>query len=373
MNASWPSDTLYIPRPARLTAQITSRLRSPDIDEETTRAVLAQYGLGPLRRPENMPNARRNRNLVVHTQAGKKVLKLYRADWLPDTIAYEHSILRYLCQAGYPAPRLLVSSAGMSVVRHGASNYCMFDFVDGVNYSATFLLRAHRMKLMRTAAQTLAALHSRLLDFQPAGSHHLGFISRAGERVRGLDWHIRKLAEFQDRSRELNEPAADWLIARSPYILDTIRELTQDLRDAELPITIIHGDFGLHNLIFQDADRSTPMDFELARLEWRLSDLVSCLSKLRKGHREYDMESVLEFLAAYQAGFPIEDDEWYWFPMVWKYYKLAKAVQYWSSYFETNGPARKLSLARDAVEQAGWLSDNPAMVMTMRSKMLGTR
>jgi Ser/Thr protein kinase RdoA (MazF antagonist) len=222
---------------------------------------------------------------------------------------------------------------------------------------------------MRTGGRTLARLHKQLAEFEPEGRHHLGFVSRQGDRSRDLEWNIRKVADLKERSQELGDPAANWLIARADGFLDDISHLTCKLKEAGLLRTIIHGDFGLHNLIFQDADHATPMDFELARLEWRLSDLVSCLSKLRNRKGEYDMESAAELLAAYQGENPVSDEEWRWFPLVWKHYKLAKAVQYWSSYFETNGPAHKLSLARDAVEQSDWLLQDPGRLDGLRSRM----
>ena len=362
-------NTMYIPRPARLTAHITSRLRSADIEPHIVRAILAQYRLEPTAPSQNMPNARRNRNLIVHTNAGHMVLKHYRNDWTTNTIAYEHSILRYLAEINFPAPRLLTAVTNETCIHIDGLNYCMFEFVNGLNYSWTFLYRPHRMTLMRTAGQTLAKLHRQLLGFYPTGKHHLGFISYEGGRLRDVQWHIQKVSELKEGSFQLNDPNAEWLIAHAEKILDEITDLTEKLKDAYLPRTIIHGDFGLHNLIFQDADHATPMDFELARLEWRLSDLVSCISKLRNRKGEYDMESVMELITAYQHEFLITDEEWQWFPLVWKYYKLAKAVQYWSSYFETNGPLRKLSLARDAVDQSVWLTNSPETVAGLRSGM----
>lgn len=115
------------------------------------------------------------------------------------------------------------------------------------------------------------------------------------------------------------------------------------------------------------------MDFELARLEWRLSDLVSCISKLRNRSGNHDMDSVMEMVTAYHDEFPIDNEEWQWFPLVWKHYKMAKAVQYWSSYFETNGPLHKLALARDAVHQSGWLVNNNSTVTSLRSRMRRTK
>jgi Ser/Thr protein kinase RdoA (MazF antagonist) len=122
---------------------------------------------------------------------------------------------------------------------------------------------------------------------------------------------------------------------------------------------VIHGDYGLHNLLFRKDGTVIPIDFELARLEWRLSDLVSCMSRLRYGDGAYDFQSIRWFLAAYDVEHPLSDDEWRLFPEVWRFYKLQGAVQYWSSYFETGGPARKLIAARDALEQAARVADDP--------------
>lgn len=360
---------MYIPRPARLTAQITSRLRSADIEPDTVQTVLAQYGLNQSAPPRNMPNARRNRNLIVYTEAGRMVLKHYRKDWTSSAIAYEHSILNYLAQNNIPAPRLRASKLGETCINIDGRNYCVFEFVNGLNYSWVYLFRPHRMRLMHTAGRTLAQLHRQLQGFHPTGSHHLGFVSYDGDRLRDVQWHIQKISNLKELSYSLSDPNAEWLITQSEKILGNISNLTQILKEANLPRTIIHGDFGLHNLIFQNASQATTMDFELSRLEWRLSDMVSCLSKLRNRKGEYDMGSVTELMAAYQSEFAISDDEWQWFPLVWKYYKLVKAVQYWSSYFETNGPVRKLSLARDAVEQSGWLANSPETVAGLRSSM----
>jgi hypothetical protein len=73
----------------------------------------------------------------------------------------------------------------------------------------------------------------------------------------------------------------------------------------------------------------------------------------------YDFESIQWFLEAYHAEFPLSADEWRLFPQVWRFYKLQGAVQYWNSYFETKGPARKLISARDAIAQADWVSNHP--------------
>jgi Ser/Thr protein kinase RdoA (MazF antagonist) len=86
------------------------------------------------------------------------------------------------------------------------------------------------------------------------------------------------------------------------------------------------------------------------------------ISKFRYKDGSYDFESITHFLHAYQRENPIDREEWALFPLVWKYYKLRKAVQYWISYFETNGPIRKLRSSRDEVEHSNWALRNPNIV-----------
>jgi Ser/Thr protein kinase RdoA (MazF antagonist) len=362
---------VYFPRPGRLTAHVQSRLRPPDVALSTVEAILNDdYGVRMTAPPENLPNTRRNRNLVVYTTDGKKVFKLYRRDWQPETIEFEHAILLRLAELHSPAPRLTPTSDGRTWVggRPGLRNdrYCLFEFIDGVNYSSAFLLRAHRLRLTALLGEVLARTHWELAGFLPPGRDHLGFAAYNGPRHRDLAWHAIRLAELSAASVELPDPTdhshAAWLVARSGYILEEMTRLDEVLNGAGLPRLIIHGDYGLHNLLVHAIDRATPVDFELARLEWRLSDLASCLSKMRFAAGTYDFESMRQFMSGYRAVYPIGREEWQWFPDALKYYRLMSTVQYWNSYFETGGPTRKLLSARDAFTQANWGWDYPRII-----------
>jgi len=134
------------------------------------------------------------------------------------------------------------------------------------------------------------------------------------------------------------------------------------LDQAGLKRLIVHGDYGLHNLVYPQDAPITVLDFETARLEWRLSDLVSALSRLRFKSGAYDFAAMAAFLRGYTSYFPIPKDEWEWLPSVWRFYKLRSAIIYWNSYFETGGPVRKLISARDAVSQADWVIQHPQSI-----------
>lgn len=345
-----------IPRPERFLRAMAVQLRPPEIAHDTVAHILHQYGLAPAGRPRNLTTAKRNRNLVVQTTAGRKVLKRYWPGWPASFVVHEHSILQRLATLNFPAPRLVATPAGHTFITHQEEQYALFDYERGRNYSAHFLLRPQRLRLMALAGRTLANLHQQLAGFVPAGRHYTGFQSNGGERWRDLAWHVAKVRELREKSGQLSGAeegaCARWLSDHSDEVLAELGQLDALLRPAGLPRLIIHGDYGLHNLHFHKDGRVTPLDFESARLEWRLRDLVNCLGRLRYDSSEFDVQSICHFMAAYQAIYPLHAVEWQWLPQVWRFCKLEDAVKYWNSYFETAGPARKLFSARKAVQQA---------------------
>ena len=286
------SRIIHLPRPSRISASIKSRMRPPDIGIEIIYDVLDSYGLELINQPQNLPNYRRNLNIVLNTSAGKKVFKLYRSDWRISTIQYEHSLLRRLAEVNFPAPRLVVALDGETYINKMGKNYTLFDFMDGVSYASNFLLRSHRLKLYTEAGQAMANLHRQLNGFLPFGQHHLGFKSYSENRVRDMPWIVEKVSELVEKSRHITGTGkvyTEWLIKNSSYILEELERLDGLLQNAPLPRLLIHGDYGLHNILFSNNGGAIPLDYELARLEWRLIDLVSCLSRLRYSTGQYDI------------------------------------------------------------------------------------
>jgi len=84
---------IAFPRPGRVSDFLNSRFRSLDIQLGAVQKIFSCYELEMTALPQNLPNTRRNRNLIVHTSQGKKILKQYRDDWQPSTIEFEHSVL----------------------------------------------------------------------------------------------------------------------------------------------------------------------------------------------------------------------------------------------------------------------------------------
>lgn len=350
----WP-----IPRPYRIKQYLQARLLTPEIEADSVEQILSDFGLALTHAPKNVPFGRRNRNIVVHTTAGKKVLKQYRTPWPTATVTYEHSILNHLAERDFPAPRLNFTPTGETLSQRNGRTYALFDFVQGTNFAATFLSRRQHQHLIHKAGATLAHFHQQLTGFLPSGQHHLGYHAYDAGRRRDLAWHLRQLEELPDRSRHLADPAAQWLIQKSDYLAEQLTTLAAILETAPLPRLVIHGDYGLHNLLFQRDGTVIVHDFELARLEWRLIDLVIILSRL-------EFAQSRTFMAAYAAQYPLTAEEWDLLPQVWQYYRLRGAVQYWHNHFAMNGRSR-LNAAQQRIQEADWALENRAQLWQLKA------
>jgi Ser/Thr protein kinase RdoA (MazF antagonist) len=312
--------------------------------------------------PRNLPFGWRNRNVVVYTSAGKMVLKHYKAKWPASTILHEHSILLRLEELNFPAPRLISTRNGETLVRVGEQHFALFSYIAGTNLAGSMLPGIHRRKLLAMAGQTLARFHRQLNGFLPTGQHHLGYKSYSEDRRRDLAWHLDRLKSLREKSREAtnieDKTDLNWLAENSNFIQEKFCQLEATLQDVSLPRLVIHGDYGLHNLQFHHDGTATVHDFELARLEWRLIDLVAVLSRMKSERSRY-------FMPAYQKEYPLTADEWHFLPQVWQFYKLQGAVQYWNTFFELGGSYR-LVAARNRINQADWATIHQAQLLKLR-------
>lgn len=346
---------ISIPNSKQVMGSISTRWRAPSVDEDALSVILDQYGLSLQSKARSLSGHSRNSLIYLPTTAGKKVLKYYRSDWSASTVQHEHSILEQLEKVDFMAPRLMKTPHGDTCIRIGDRYVAIMDFIDGTNYASRYLLNSHRLRLIAVSGASLGRFHRSLAGFLPGGRHHLGFAGFEGKRQRDLDWHLEKLDELnnKDLPKEATESDREilaMLARRSTEIIERLSCLEDMLTLVDLPRLVIHGDFGLHNLIFKSDGNVALIDFELARLEWRLSDLVITLPRLRAS-------SQAVFLNAYHTECPLSSDEWHYLPEVWQLRMLQGAVQYWNNYFEL-GDTRRLAGARHRLEQADWAANN---------------
>jgi len=350
VTTSWRTPWLRLPRTGRLRGLRRAHLRRRELELEAWTGVLRAYGLTPTGRVADIAMGRRNRNVVVATTGGPVVVRRYRGIVPPDSVAHEHEVLTELERHDFPSVRLRHTAQGRTAVHEDQHLYAVFDYVPGRNLASWIVLdRRARARLQEVAGRTLARMHDVLGPFRPDTAHHLGFSTAAGDRPRDLAWFLDALDELPSRVPSDTSEAADHHLALSAVAGDVaaqLVELDRAVRRTELPRTVIHGDFGVHNLVFRSDGSAVVTDFELARRELRLIDLIIVLSRTPRADAE-------AFLSAYRDEMPVADDEWHELTNVWRYYRLTGAVQSWSNHF-VHGGVERLRTARARIAEAEW-------------------
>jgi Ser/Thr protein kinase RdoA (MazF antagonist) len=337
---------IRVPRPGRVLDLARSRLDRTTIDPATVGVLLERYGLSATGRPERLSLRSRNVSVVVPTSSGREVVKRYRDRWAAPAIEHEHSILAGLESAGFPAVRVERTPSDETVIELPEGRFALFAFEPGVNLAGYLASRSRMRRSWTAAGRLLAAFHRVLEGFVPAGRHHLGYASYEGVRARDLEWHLDVLEELAGGRRPTggDDPTERWLRRESARMGAHLIELSEVLEDAALPRTVIHGDYGIHNILFRPDGTAVVTDLELSRIDWPAIDLVSVLSRTKPPYGRV-------FLEAYEQDAPPTAHERRLLPVVWRFHRLSGAVRSWLTASET-GAARPLLKARDRVIEA---------------------
>ncbi len=108
------------------------------------------------------------------------------------------------------------------------------------------------------------------------------------------------------RSSTMSRPRRHWLAVRTPtttagFCDDCLRHVILQVSSTGQPRGefLVHGDFASHNLLFEGEQLTGLLDFELATVDRRVTDLIHVW------RCRYD-----DVLLAYHAISPLEPDEW---------------------------------------------------------------
>ncbi len=342
---------VLVPKPSRVAGWVRARVEPPRIGDDTVRRVLCHHQLELVGRPANLSLSWRNRLLVIDTSAGRFVLKQYRETSNVDTITHEHSIFGHLEKRGFPAVRLRATPAGATVVDVDGGLFTLFFFERGRTIAASFLSKHRRREIVGEAGRMLGRLHIELDGFRPAGAHHLGLDPVSGEGKRDLVWHLEALECLAQGRPNAATPEAveclEWLCSSSTRVRDELQTVGTDVEAARLPTGVIHGDYGTHNLLFRSDGTAVVHDFELARLDRRLLDLVIASVRLMP-------ENHAVFLSGYREEHELPETELALLPALWRFHLLSGAIRSWHGYTVFGGTDRLLTArSRIAAVEAG--------------------
>jgi Ser/Thr protein kinase RdoA (MazF antagonist) len=286
--------------------------------------------------------------MVIPTPEGHVVLKRYPSRWPIGSIVYEHDILRHLAAAGFPATRVRSADDGSTFATVRGHRFAVFAFDAGRSLRGRPLGRGHGTRFAVVLGAVLAELHTVLDGFHPLGRHHVGRLTPIEEG--DLDSFLRTIDELAGRPAPDGKGSPLWrrLVDRVEWITTELPPLHRMLAGADLPRSVIHADFGPHNVAFRSDGSAVVHDFELAHEDRRLVDLVIVLS--RSG-----TTSGRAMIDGYRSRRTLDGDGWALLGEVWVHHRLVGAIRSWDSYAR-HGDERRLRAALARLDEAERIS-----------------
>jgi len=240
------------------------------------RRVLVYYDLGELRDAQRVESGHVNQNWVIQTTRGRYFLK-HRHPELQNrrVIRAQHALLDHLQKAGFPAPAILPTASGETLLVLDDEFYEIQGYIEGAPYEDA------RSAHVQAAGIMLARYHDCVQGFTPWTLCHMGDLYDPPI----LTSHLTRLKAL-------------WTRIRDPALAEMVRQLAsheEDLRSRfalheQLPHLVIHGDYHGGNLLF-DGDRIVGVvDYDKARWQPRIVELAEVLiyfASSRPGHLKH--------------------------------------------------------------------------------------
>jgi Ser/Thr protein kinase RdoA (MazF antagonist) len=150
------------------------------------------------------------------------------------------------------------------------------------------------------------------------------------------------------------------------WIAGTLTRLEESLDGERLGRTVVHGDFGPYNLLVRSGLPPVLIDWELARLDWRLVDLATCLPRFAGRRRGFDARAARRVISGYrdQTGIPLAHLRR--IPDLLAMLRLQRAIVCWS---RTDGDAVQLGAEahRRVLEAEALLSGTDPICSVVRA------
>jgi len=317
-------------RPGTIRRQVRTYLVSFRPERVTVQDVLNKYDVGNPLRCRRPAGGQRSQTWLISTDKGRYVLKQY-----PDTldipaVEFEHALLEYLRQVGFPVPHLVYTRQGKTWLVLDGKLYACFEFLNGFRYSDYFFFpSSSQARYLVQAARVLAEYHHLVADFVPPGRKVDGFKPYSRQRWHDKEWYLKEMEACREAVE--NQPAEREWLTRWEGIRSRLTTLWDEVEGIDAVPTSalpIHGDYGPYNLLYRNRQLAAVLDFECAHLDWRLTEVMSAAVRFasRRGGG-LNVPRARQFLRAYHDVNPLTTEERYIAPRLFELSRLRNLVK----------------------------------------------
>jgi Ser/Thr protein kinase RdoA (MazF antagonist) len=243
-----------------------TQLKGLDIVAEVVRR---HYDLGAVQRPEQLAAAhqRRHRKMVVHTDAGRFLVKTYKCDPVVlDALRFQHRLSDHLAENGVPVARIQRATNGKGIVELEDWAMELQEFVAGDPMKVT-------TPSLTVSARALGEFHRVCRDV-PCPPRDVR-MWRFSEVPRAA---FQKLFEAAKAERDASG-MTEYCNEIALFLHDAAKELRIEKR-SEFETGLIHGDWHGGNLLFRGDELAAILDLEFAGDGCYLEDIAYGLSNL---------------------------------------------------------------------------------------------
>jgi len=246
---------------------MTQSQERAQIGRHEVQEVLEQYGLGHIYEARTFDRgSSKSPKVRIKALEGNYILKRCAPGQDdPDRVQLRHAVQLSLQEQGYPTAGLVKARDGRSFVQRGSRIYELFQFIEGRRFNRTPLQS-------KAAGYEMARLHDHFNSWEDGVPSGRGYHGKLGVK------------ESMQRLPELLSPDDPHLRRGMVTICNSLESLFADAHEriealgyAELPRTIVHGDWHPGNLIYDGNDVAAVLDFDSIRSEPRVSDLANGL------------------------------------------------------------------------------------------------
>jgi Ser/Thr protein kinase RdoA (MazF antagonist) len=216
-------------------------------------------------------------------------------------VAYEHQVLDYLQQHGFPAPRMLLNQAGQAWSAIDEVLYSVYEFTEGYFPTNFLWWPAARRDIITQCGRTLGEYHQAVANLVPSFYKWNGYRPTEHKRWREGDWFLQALKVIRPLLQKptANSPIDDFTRSHIDDI-DKMLRLESVVEDrSELSKLVIHGDYAPWNVLFRPGQSPLVLDFNESRLDLKIYDVVLATFWFAWRNSHLDQDRVLALQAGY--------------------------------------------------------------------------
>lgn len=351
-----------VPKPKKVWNQFRARFNSSAIDLDKVERLVSLYDLGQIKSC-SYPSigASRSNSYIANTAHQKIFIKQYKESMTLEGITYEHSTLDYLSQKGFAAPKPVRCKNNFTIQRLDDRYYAIFDYLDGFIFNDYFFLKSKEFRYLKEAGRVLAKYHSLVGDFVPSGKKLDGIKPNGKTRWQDHEWHIKEYEKYQYFLKNLKNESKIlfYIFNKLKVFRDIYSELIQMVEEKSgfLPQTIIHGDYGPHNILIKKDGSISILDFECVHLDLRATELMSSLWRFANINNKLNYDRVNLFSNGYRSISSIKPAEIKLLPHIFIYEQLKGIINHLRNYFTTKNKWR-IDYTVRSIERIEWIEKN---------------